>query len=430
MSALSVLVSTLLISCATAPEMSAEEEQMSGGATAATETSSGAPEELALMEPAASTESAATEEDAAEETDSSSEEAQASNESNESEEAPEVAAAPTASKEIASFDPGIPSDASTETPAEEPPSALPLSGEMASKEVATVDSRLIEPTLVMPSMNEPSLVVPSKNKMKKSRVAKKTTQVSENEVVNTPAPVVEVAPEVKAPASQVEASATTQTAAADKGGVKMNRYYFLRPGDHTEKVSELLYGNRNMADKLLTWNNGIENWVPGNMIWYNSPVLSNDSTARSFYEETNTALKEHKVVKGENLKVLAARFYGDIRCYTELAHINHLGKDASNVGAGTVLKFAPEKFATAVQANAGEVAKPADVVEEEDPFAVADSNNKQRETAEVKKDKKSLASADLGSFIKNNLFLIITVTIALGLIVFMMKRKEKDPMEF
>jgi len=427
--------------------MSAEEERAAnGGEVASTDSAS------------STTETAVTESAPAEST--TSDDAVAST-TNESSEPSDVAAAP--SKEVASndeasktemYDPGIPSDSATSTePTLVKPEgnassdSLPLSGEMASKEVApskdaavSVDSSLDtsglntppssmsnEPTLAMPSFggsSEPTLVTPKKAAKKKSR-AKKTTQVSENEVVNTPAPVVEKAPASVA-AKAVAVSQTTQAInpnVTEKNGVKMNRYYFLRPGDHTEKVSELLYGNRAMGDKLLAWNGGIENWVPGNMVWYNSPMLQNDSTLKSFYEESHVNMKEHKVAKGENLKVLAARFYGDIRCWSELAHINHLGKDSSNVGEGQVLKFAPEKLATTVQAEV----KPA-VTEEEDPFLVAD--NKQRDINQIKKDKKSLASAEVGSFIMNNLFLIVTVTIALGLIVFMMKRKEKDPMEF
>ncbi len=426
MSALSVLVSTLLISCASTPEMSAEEERNSNGGSEVASSNEGTTE-------TAVTESAATEAPA----DVASKE---SNESNEVafKEAPKTSM----------FDPGIPSDSATEPTLVKPESkeSLPLSGEMASKEIisskeagnkeaVTVDSSLDtsslstppasnEPTLAMPSFgsDEPTLVTPKRKATKKMR-AKKTTQNSDTvvtPVVAEKAPAVEAKKEVVP--SRVDAHAATQNV-VEKAGVKMNRYYFLRPGDHTEKVSELLYGNRNMADKLLAWNGGIESWVPGNMVWYNSPVLQNDSTLRSFYEESNVNLKEHKVAKGENLKVLAARFYGDIRCWSELAHLNHLGKDSSNVGEGQVLKFAPEKLATTVQAEV----KPATATEE-DPFLAAD--NKQREINQIKKDKKSLASADLGSFLKNNLFLIITVTVALGLIVFMMRRKEKDPMEF
>jgi len=408
--AVSLVFSSLLISCASTPEMSAEEERMATGGelasassttkeeTAVSDAPSDAPPDMKVYNEEGSDESAGT---------------------------------------SASYDPGIPSSESEATSKE----SLPLSGELATNEEskeAPVSGSVsasglgtppssTEPTLVMPSLSEPTLVAPSKKGSKKKSRAKKATQVSDNAVTTPTEETAPVAQEVDTQAAKnaVANQVVINDKVVEKDGVKLNRYYFLRPGDHTEKVSELLYGNRNMSDKLLKWNGGIEQWVPGNMIWYNSPVDKNDTKLHSFYEESHVALKEYKVQKGDSLKVLAARFYGDIRCWAELAHINSLGKDASNVSEGSTLKFAPEKLGTTtVQAEA--VKAPADA-EDVDPFLAAD---KAHEAAPQVKKEKKLASAEVGSFLMNNMFLILTVTIALGLIVFMMKRKDKDPMEF
>ncbi len=426
-----VLLSSLLISCASAPEMSAEEERFSAGGEVASATSSvpASKEEAVAKETAApSTMNEATETKSTVPVDPGiSETASSPSHSLESlsETKPEPTLVTTASESKASE---ILAEAKASV------EALPLSGEMnpnpkAEEKISTPSSvATIDSSLMAPSMNEPILAMPTLDTPKKSKKNKqKGTTVHTSETKpQAKAPLVAVAQAVDTHVAK--AVVTNQVSVVEKEGAKLNRFYFLRPGDHTEKVSELLYGNRAMADKLVKWNGGVQNWLPGNRIVYNSPVVKNDTTFLSFYEEGQVTLKEHRVQKGDSLKTLAAKFYGDVRCWSELAYINQMTTATPAVSEGVVLKFAPERLvATTVQAKANTPAVDA-VDVDEDPFVAAD---KERTLAQVKqKSEKSLASANLGAFIVNNLFLVVTVTLVLGLVVFMVKRRDKDPMEF
>lgn len=423
-------MSSLVISCASTQEMSAEEERMSGMnetpvAAASTTTEVAAP----LENPPQETKEAAP---------------SLMSDPGISEAAP----TPTNTLETISEKPATeptlvrPEEkaAASEATASETES-LPLSGAMTQVEekVNAPQPELVNPTAssldtsslsATPESTEgPTLVVPTLDTPKVAKRTKRTKKMGSSIPEVTKAPVktpAVAAQEVDTqPAKNVVAN---QVAVTEVDGVKLNRFYFLRPGDHTEKVSELLYGNRSMADKLVKWNGGVQNWVPGNRIVYPSPVNKNDTQFTSFYEEGRVAFKEYRVQKGENLKTLAARFYGDVRCWSELAHVNSLPLASATVSEGVVLKFAPEKLvATTVQAKA-EVPSNEVKDDEEDAFAAAD---KAAEKAQPNlKKEKTLASANIGAFIMNNLFLIVTVTLVLGLIVFMVKSRDKDPMEF
>ena len=80
-------------------------------------------------------------------------------------------------------------------------------------------------------------------------------------------------------------------------GTNLNRFYFVRKGDNSKKVSELIYGSNDKAKLLTKWNGA--HWTPGSLMFYSSPVDPNDKTMHSFYQEKNVTAEEYTIQKGD-----------------------------------------------------------------------------------------------------------------------------------
>jgi len=133
--------------------------------------------------------------------------------------------------------------------------------------------------------------------------------------------------------------AAVATAPIPSEGASLNRFYFLRKGDTPKKVSEMIYGNSRFAKNILSWNT--VKWLPGEVIYYQSPKNKKDSKLGSFYQEKKLSPSEYRVAKGDSLSLIAKRFLGHYRSWKEIATVNGL-KEVNQIPVGVRLALYAE----------------------------------------------------------------------------------------
>jgi nucleoid-associated protein YgaU len=144
-----------------------------------------------------------------------------------------------------------------------------------------------EPTLTAPS-EAPAVVAPKKKRSSKVRRAKLQLEL---------------------PTQPVE-----------KKGELLNRFYVVRNGDTPERVSELMYGNKDRAEDLKSWNG--DAWKTGSIVFYLSPLQPADGEMRSFYTERGMVPTEYEVKQGDTLATIAAATYGAKDSWMEIGLLN------------------------------------------------------------------------------------------------------------
>lgn len=194
------------------------------------------------------------------------------------------------------------------------------------------------------------------------------------------------------------------TGVVQKSGANLNRYYFVRAGDGPETLSQLLYGDKEHAKKLVEWNGAPLTWEPGKVLYYQSALDPLDPSVVSYYSEANTRVDEIALGDGEDLKVLAARLYGSPDSWREIATLNATSS-ATGLSKGARVKV------YALPATEREIAQ-APVAAEKDP---------------------KLASAQVASFIQHNPLIVACSLVAfvlLGAYLFMQRRRYRSRFDF
>ncbi len=102
----------------------------------------------------------------------------------------------------------------------------------------------------------------------------------------------------------------------------LNRFYIARPSDSAEKLSELMYGNKEKASELKAWNPG--SWKTGSLIYYLSPLQPADGEMRSFYTERGMVPTEYEVKRGDTLATIALATYGSKDSWKEIGLLNNI----------------------------------------------------------------------------------------------------------
>ncbi len=120
-----------------------------------------------------------------------------------------------------------------------------------------------------------------------------------------------------------------------------NRYYYLRSCDDSpEKLAFFIWGDRSRGAELLSVVGGRQNWKPGKVIRYKSPIRPEDSGMNSFYTDHKGIPKFYTVKKGDSLASISAEVYGDVRSWKELALYNSLDTpDSLYVGQKLKLNY-------------------------------------------------------------------------------------------
>ncbi len=145
--------------------------------------------------------------------------------------------------------------------------------------------------------------------------------------------------ETPAPRTVVSKVPEIPTQAKDQNGTLLNRYYFVRQGDTSDSVSQLIYGTPQRSGDLARWNRG--SWQAGKVVYYASPNDASDYQMRSFYQERGITPESHTLQRGEWLSALAEQKYGNFRSWKEIAVVNGLTSPDS-VAPGAQLSLYPK----------------------------------------------------------------------------------------
>lgn len=253
---------------------------------------------------------------------------------------------------------------------------------------------------------------------------------------------------------QVTAATKAPTQPVTVGKLTLNRFYLLRQGDTPASVSQLLFATTANDKDLVAANKG--EWKPGRRILYVSPEQPEDNEMLSFYEENGINTEEYEVKKGDWLSKIAKQKYGHVGSWAEIALANGL-KSPNQLKKGQKLVLYPATLegyskpeAPAETAAIQPVAKPTqnelasqkpaigtslaqakpdmdDILREpafEEPKK--DVAKKGVKETKVKRPEPSLASAEVGGFIEQNLFALAVACVAFVLIfwLFMLRRRR------
>lgn len=135
-----------------------------------------------------------------------------------------------------------------------------------------------------------------------------------------------------------------------KKGQTMNRYYFVRPNDTPESVSEMIYGTQDRAKDLVEWNG--KSFHVGKLLLFVSPENASDTEMKSIFEERKVATEEYVVQKGDWLSKIANTTYGSGDSWREIASVNGL-ESPDKLDVGDKLTLFPNK----IPAREAQVAK-------------------------------------------------------------------------
>lgn len=124
--------------------------------------------------------------------------------------------------------------------------------------------------------------------------------------------------------------------AVTRKGKSLNRYYFLRQGDTSKSVSELIYGDASHSADLKKWNKG--RWTPGKVIYYSSPTQPDDAQMVSLYDERSLQADQYTVGKGESMSGIAKKTLGNLSSWKELAVVNGLSSP-DTLRRGQTIKY-------------------------------------------------------------------------------------------
>jgi hypothetical protein len=144
---------------------------------------------------------------------------------------------------------------------------------------------------------------------------------------------------------------TVPTEPVTLGGTTLNRYYFVRKGDTAESISQKIFGNTDMKEKLAAWNGSKRAWMPGHFVMYPSAQTPTDAKMASFHTEAGTTPTPYKVKAGETLSTIAKEQYGDIRSWTEIA-VDSSIRNPDQIAVGTLLVLFPGEVEAAPQVTA------------------------------------------------------------------------------
>ncbi len=108
--------------------------------------------------------------------------------------------------------------------------------------------------------------------------------------------------------------------AIQKGGVSLNRFYFIRKGDTAEGLATLILGSAGKAALLKKWNAGL--WKPGMLLFYASVTDPSDKQMQSFYQERNVSSEPYQIGRGDWLSKIAAKRYRSPMSWKEIAVLN------------------------------------------------------------------------------------------------------------
>lgn len=140
-----------------------------------------------------------------------------------------------------------------------------------------------------------------------------------------------------------------------KKGTRLNRFYFVRKGDSSTKLSRLIYGDTSYRKKLIAWNGA--RWLPGSMIFYSSPQNTDDNKMVSFYQENQISPEEYRVKKGDSLSAIALRKLGHTRSWKEVAVVNGI-ESPNALEAGQVLALYPRNLSAKESPMVAQAEKP------------------------------------------------------------------------
>ncbi len=119
--------------------------------------------------------------------------------------------------------------------------------------------------------------------------------------------------------------------AVTRAGTPLNRFYFVRPGDTKESVSQLIYGDTSRAADLGKWNKGGFN--AGKLVFYQSPQQPDDQEMKPLYQEKGITPVDYEVQKGDTLGSIAKSRLGSGANWKEIAVVNGLDRpEALEVG--------------------------------------------------------------------------------------------------
>ncbi len=124
--------------------------------------------------------------------------------------------------------------------------------------------------------------------------------------------------------------------AVTRKGKSLNRYYFLRQGDTSKSVSQLIYGDESHAGDLKKWNKG--RWTPGKVVYYASPTQPDDAQMVSLYDERSLQADQYTVGKGESMSGIAKKVLGNLSSWKELAVVNGLSSP-DTLRRGQTIKY-------------------------------------------------------------------------------------------
>ncbi len=147
--------------------------------------------------------------------------------------------------------------------------------------------------------------------------------------------------------------------AISRKGANLNRFYFLRAGDNSNNVAELVYGTASKASDLKKWNKG--RWIPGKVVYYTSPTQAEDSQMISLYDERNLTPEEHTVARGESMSSIAKNKLGSLSSWKELAVTNGLSSP-DTLSRGQVIKIYTDLNGAPLVAQAPEAVAPPPVI--------------------------------------------------------------------
>ncbi len=144
--------------------------------------------------------------------------------------------------------------------------------------------------------------------------------------------------EEKAPAPAYAGAVVPQIPdrAVTRKGKSLNRFYFLRQGDTSTSVSELIYGDASYASDLKKWNKG--RWTPGKVIYYASPTQPDDAQMISLYDDRSLSADQYTVGKGESMSGIAKKMLGSLSSWKELAVVNGLSSP-DTLRRGQTIKY-------------------------------------------------------------------------------------------
>lgn len=133
-----------------------------------------------------------------------------------------------------------------------------------------------------------------------------------------------------------------------KGTYLLNGYVFVRTERNWKDLSKLLYGREDRAALLAEWNGNAE-IAPGSVVYYNSPFRPDDSaTLKSFDSDFGMTLSGVSVAAGDTLSSIAAKVYGNVEGWHELATLNaDLLRHPDSIEVGQTLRLSPKLRDTA-----------------------------------------------------------------------------------